>query len=93
MWYTYLLHCADNTLYCGITTNLERRIQEHNGIRHGGAKYTRARRPVHLCTYTESISRSEATLLENHIRNLQRKDKIYTLQYFYAKSLMFKSKN
>ena len=43
MWYVYLLRCADATLYCGVTTDMERRLREHNaGSR--GAKYTRARR-------------------------------------------------
>ena len=47
MWYVYLLRCADATLYCGVTTDMERRLREHNaGSR--GAKYTRARRPVEL---------------------------------------------
>ena len=45
MWYVYLLRCADATLYCGVTTDMERRLREHNaGSR--GAKYTRARRPA-----------------------------------------------
>mgnify|MGYP002310988252 FL=1 len=43
MWYVYLLRCADATLYCGVTTDMERRLREHNaGSR--GAKYTRASR-------------------------------------------------
>ena len=47
MWYVYLLRCADATLYCGVTTDMERRLREHNAGRRG-AKYTRARRPVEL---------------------------------------------
>ena len=52
MWYVYLLRCADATLYCGVTTDMERRLREHNaGSR--GAKYTRARRPVDLLARAE----------------------------------------
>ena len=47
-WHVYLLRCADDTLYCGVTTDLERRISEHNAGT--GAKYTRSRGPVRLET-------------------------------------------
>ena len=47
-WCVYLLLCADGTLYCGVTTDVRRRLDEHNGLRAGGAKYTRGRRPVRL---------------------------------------------
>ena len=45
-WYVYLVECGDGSLYCGVTTNPERRVDAHNGLRPGGAKYTRSRRPV-----------------------------------------------
>ncbi|MBF0515457.1 MAG: GIY-YIG nuclease family protein, partial [Desulfovibrionaceae bacterium] len=41
MWQVYLLECADGTLYCGVTTDLVRRLAEHNGEAAGGARYTR----------------------------------------------------
>lgn len=47
-YYFYILRCADNSLYCGITTNLEKRLQEHNLNNSKGAKYTRSKRPVKL---------------------------------------------
>ena len=47
MYFVYILECADGTLYTGITTDLERRLDEHNNSSKG-AKYTRARRPVVL---------------------------------------------
>ena len=48
MWYVYLLRCADATLYCGVTTDMERRLREHNaGSR--GAKYTRRAVPLSWC--------------------------------------------
>ncbi len=52
MNYVYILRCSDDTLYCGWTTDLERRISAHN--KGTGAKYTRSRRPVKL-VYTESF--------------------------------------
>jgi len=49
-YYFYILRCSDNSLYCGMTTNLENRLKEHNSAK--GAKYLRARRPFKL-VYTE----------------------------------------
>ena len=63
MWYVYLLRCADATLYCGVTTDMERRLREHNaGSR--GAKYTRARRPVELVCCVAQPDASSACRLE-----------------------------
>ena len=47
MYFVYILECADHTFYTGITTNLDRRIKEHNTSK-VGAKYTKVRRPVKL---------------------------------------------
>ncbi|MDX1353308.1 MAG: GIY-YIG nuclease family protein, partial [Thiomicrorhabdus sp.] len=47
-WFTYLLRCADNSLYCGVTTNLDKRLRQHNGELKGGAKYTKTRQPCKL---------------------------------------------
>ena len=41
-WHVYLLECADGTLYCGVTTDLARRLAQHNGLAPGGARYTSA---------------------------------------------------
>ncbi len=79
-WFVYLMRCADDTLYCGITTHVERRLHEHNGLKKGGAKYTQARRPVQLCTYAPAPTRSEAAKLEARIRKLPKMQKIATLQ-------------
>ena len=46
-YFFYILRCIDNTLYCGITTDLTRRVEEHNNHKKG-AKYTKSRRPVEL---------------------------------------------
>ena len=72
----YLLRCSDNTLYCGITTDIERRLNEHNGlIKNKGAHYTRARLPVN-CVYKQSFpNRSEASKEEACIKSLTREQK------------------
>ncbi len=73
-WVCYLLRCADDTLYCGITNDLDKRLNAHNaGI---AAKYTRARGPVEL-VFTESCEdRSAASKRELAIKNLSRVEKL-----------------
>ncbi len=71
-WYVYLLECADGTLYCGVTTDLERRLAEHNGSAPGGARYTRARRPVCLAASAVFPDRSAACSAEARIKRLPR---------------------
>ncbi len=75
MRHTYILLCADNTLYTGITTDLERRIYEHN---HSplGATYTKSRRPVSLVRSTDFSSRSKASSEEYRIKQLTKSQKI-----------------
>lgn len=75
MWHTYILRCADDTLYTGITTELERRLKEHNSS-NLGAKYTRARRPVSLVYSEKFSSRSEASKEEARIKKLSREEKL-----------------
>lgn len=53
MYYLYILRCADNSLYCGQTKNLEKRIKEHNENKIKSAKYTWSRRPVKLVYFEE----------------------------------------
>ena len=83
-WHVYLLHCSDNTLYCGITTDVPRRLDQHNGLRPGGAKCTRARRPVTLCASRPCADKSEALRLERHIKSLPRARKIESLHHWQA---------
>jgi len=68
-WFVYILSCCDNSLYTGITTNLERRIHEHNEG-NKGAKYTRARRPVTLVYSEAALDRSAATRREMELKSL-----------------------
>ena len=66
-YYLYMVQCIDKTIYTGITTDLERRIEEHNSSEKG-AKYTRVRRPVTL-VYSEAYkNRSEASKREYYIK-------------------------
>jgi putative endonuclease len=74
MYYLYILKCADDTLYTGITVDLDRRINEHNSSKLG-AKYTMGRRPVKLVYSKRYRGRSTASKEENRIKRLPRKDK------------------
>ncbi len=66
-----MLKCADDSLYTGITTDLKRRLQQHNNTT-GGAKYTRAKRPVILVYQESADSRSSALKREAQIKKLAR---------------------
>lgn len=73
-WVCYLLKCADGTLYCGITNDLDKRLAAHNAGE--GAKYTRGRTPVKLA-YSESCpDKSAALKREIEIKGLSRTDKL-----------------
>ncbi|MDP2624861.1 MAG: tRNA dihydrouridine synthase DusB [Candidatus Peregrinibacteria bacterium] len=74
MWHVYIVECADKTLYTGITTDLERRMEEHNSSLQG-AKYTSGRRPVKLIYSCEMEDRSSASKEEYRIKNLSREEK------------------
>ena len=74
-WFIYIVRCADDSLYTGITKDVDRRIQEHNNDDSLGAKYTKARRPVVLVYQEACESRSAATKREYEIKLLSRKDK------------------
>jgi len=72
--YVYILRCADGTLYCGWTTDLEARLATHNSGK--GAKYTRSRRPVEL-VYSEAYDdRHDALSREWHIKRMSREEKL-----------------
>lgn len=78
MYFVYILECADGSLYTGITTDLERRIEEHNSSKLG-AKYTKARRPVKLVYSKKFVSRSRASIEEARIKKLSREEKLNLL--------------
>ncbi|MGE0739461.1 GIY-YIG nuclease family protein [Sulfurimonas sp.] len=79
MWHIYMLKCSDDTLYTGITTDLSRRVGEHNNSSKG-AKYTRVRRPVELI-YSESChDKSSASKREYQIKQLSKIQKLSLLK-------------
>ena len=72
-WVCYLLRCADDTLYCGITNDLDKRLSAHNAGE--GAKYTRGRTPLQL-VYTETCADKSAALKrELKIKRMSRSEK------------------
>lgn len=76
-WHVYLLCCADGTCYCGITTDIRKRLAQHNGLIPGGARYTRSRRPVELLAFMSCSSRSQALRTEYRIKHLPRRKKTF----------------
>jgi putative endonuclease len=79
--YTYILKCSDGSFYTGWTTNIERRLKEHNSGK--GARYTRARLPVELVHFEVYETKSDAMKRECEIKSMPRRLKI---------ELMLKSK-
>ena len=73
MNYTYLLECADGTLYCGWTNSLEKRLAAHG--RGAGSKYTRARLPVRLVWCEAFETKSEAMRREAAVKKMTRAQK------------------
>jgi len=75
MYYIYILKCADATLYTGITTDLKRRLEEHNRTKLG-ARYTSSRRPVELVYSKKFKNRSLVSREEIRIKKLKRNEKL-----------------
>ena len=78
-WYMYVVKCSDNTLYTGITKDIDRRLYEHNNTKKG-AKYTRARRPVRLVHKEHFRDRSSAAKAEHAFKKLTRQKKLSHMQ-------------
>jgi len=77
-YYIYILRCSDDTLYTGITTDIKRRVSEHNDSKKG-AKYTKMRRPVKLVYSEEAKDRSSALKREHEIKKMSRLKKLELL--------------
>ena len=75
-WHVYILRCADGSLYTGVARDLERRLQQHNGERTGGPRYTRGRRPVQLAWSDQAPDRGAAQRREAAIKKLDRPAKL-----------------
>ena len=73
-WVCYLLKCADGTLYCGITNDLDKRLAAHNAGE--GAKYTRGRTPVKLAYCEPCADKSTALKREREIKGWPREKKL-----------------
>lgn len=78
MYFLYILKCSDNTLYTGITTDVERRFAEH--VQGTGGKYTRARKPVKIVYTEKKRNRSSASKREAEIKKMTRRDKLLLIQ-------------
>lgn len=78
MNYTYIVRCKDDSLYCGWTNNLEKRIESHNAGT--GAKYTKSRRPVELVYYETFDTKEEAMSREYAIKQLTRGEKMKLIE-------------
>ena len=74
IYYTYIVRCADNSLYTGYTTDLKRRLKQHNEGK-AGAKYTRSRRPVELVYFEKYDNRHDAMTREVLIKQLDHQQK------------------
>ena len=85
MNYTYLLRCNDNTLYCGWTNDLSKRLASHNAGT--GAKYTRTRTPVELIYYEVFATKEEAMSRESASKKLSRSAKLQLCKSFDASKL------
>jgi putative endonuclease len=73
-WFIYMLKCSDGTFYIGISTDINRRLEEHNNSKKG-ASYTRGRRPVELIYQEGPMTRSSALKREIEMKKMKREDK------------------
>lgn len=78
-WFVYIVRCADDTLYTGITTDVAERIIKHNQGQ--GAKYTRGRGPVILIYQEKQVDKSAASQREAEIKKLTRQEKLLLVKY------------
>lgn len=74
-YYVYILRCADNSLYTGISTDVKRRFSEHCRGNVRGAKYTKSHKPIKVEAVWETDGKSDASKLEYRIKQLKKEDK------------------
>lgn len=79
IYFVYMVRCADDSLYCGITTHPARRLRQHNGELSGGGRYTRSRRPVRFVACRTCADKGEALSLEARLKKLPRHRKLEAL--------------
>ena len=76
-WVVYLVRCADESLYCGITNDIEKRLVAHNSGK--GSKYTKSRMPVEMAGVSSKMTKNEALKLERRIKKVPADKKIVEL--------------
>lgn len=76
-WYVYIVECSDSSLYTGITNNVTQRVEQHNKAQ--GSKYTKSKLPVKLVWSESGHTKSSASIRENRIKKLNRKQKLELL--------------
>ncbi len=81
-WFLYIVQCHDDTLYTGITTDISRRLKEHNAKK--GAFYTKNKTPVKLVYQEDMASRSDALKREKAIKRLTRAEKLELINHAQA---------
>ena len=79
-WSVYMVKCADGSLYTGITTNVDQRIEDHNSNNRRAAKYTKGRRPVILVYQEDVNTRSQAARREQEVKRLTKRQKETLIQ-------------
>ena len=77
-WYVYILRCGDETLYCGISDDVEKRLEVHRSGK--GAKYTRGRTPLELVYVEVCQSHSEALKREHAVKKMSRPAKLKLIE-------------
>ncbi len=75
MYYTYMIRCKDNSIYTGMTKDIERRMREHFAKTEKCAKYTLKHTPLKVEAIWRSLDRSQASKLEYHIKSLKKDEK------------------
>ena len=80
-WFFYVVECRDKSWYAGVTTDILRRVRQHNGELAGGAKYTRGRRPVRLLFIWPYSSQAAAQRAEAQYKALSKPKKLYFITY------------
>ncbi|MBL4940102.1 MAG: GIY-YIG nuclease family protein [Colwellia sp.] len=84
-WTVYFLRCNDNSLYAGITTDIVRRLHQHNHTKLG-AKYTKAKRPVTLVFIETATDRSAASKREYQLRKLTKAQKEQLVSTYFSQN-------
>lgn len=80
LWSLYVIRCANDSLYCGISTDVQRRFAEHKNMGRKTAKYLRGKGPLQLVFQCESGDRSTASKMEAYFKSLHKQNKEQIIQ-------------